>query len=428
MAAENQASYFFFGNYSSRPSKNFRSVYEDIPALCDFEPSNSPLIYIVKALGLAGLSCHTETSGMEVAARAWYDKALQKINSSLRDRELVKGDQTLLVVLLFGLYEVCITPSTLQRPEADPDQTNTCNTPRSMKYWLNHVNGAAALLALRGEEQLDSEFGRTLFIHTRTQIVSACYQTRSSIPAIVVQLSQKCHDRNADPVESLIPIIFQFCNIRAEILFHPPTTQSESTTRATVTGYKSIAQALADWQDRIPVGFLPLTVSVGQASFDILSEHYNVYEDIWTAGIANNYRATSILVHEALISQLHFLRDYYAHSLDEVLELEDQILHSRNILLSLIDTVCASVPCLLRSNFAAAGVGLIWALYVSAQISPGVAPLQDATRRWIIGRLENIGAAMGVCQATMLAGFLRKRVEVMEVLKDEWAEGGGEGG
>jgi hypothetical protein len=45
---------------------------------------------------------------MEVAASAWYDKALHKINSSLRDRELVKVDQTLLVVLLLGLYEVCI--------------------------------------------------------------------------------------------------------------------------------------------------------------------------------------------------------------------------------------------------------------------------------------------------------------------------------
>jgi hypothetical protein len=55
---------------------------------------------------------------MEVAASAWYDKALHKINSSLRDRELVKVDQTLLVVLLLGLYEVCIILRTLQRPEA----------------------------------------------------------------------------------------------------------------------------------------------------------------------------------------------------------------------------------------------------------------------------------------------------------------------
>jgi hypothetical protein len=287
-----------------------------------------------------------------------------------------------------------------------------------MKSWLNHTKGATALLDLRGEEQLDSEFGRTLFIQARTQIISGCYQTRSPIPDIVVQLSQKCHDRSASPLEDLNLIVFQFCNIRAGTPFHPPTTQSESTTRATIARCTSIAQALADWHDGLPAAFLPSTVSAGSASSDILSEHYDIYEDIWTAGIANNYRANSILVHEALINQLDFLRNRYPYDLNEVLELEDQISHSRSTILSLIDAVCASVPSLLQSNFAAAGVGLLWTLYVSAQISPRAAPLHDATRSWIIGRLEKIGAEMGVRQATTLAGLLHKKVEVTELLKD----------
>ena len=119
MSAEHQAFCFFFCNYPSQPSKNFDTVYEDIPALYCLEPSDSALLCIVTALGLAGLSHHTETSGMEVAASAWYDKVLQKINSSLRDRKLVKLDQTLLVVLLLGLYEVYIIHYTLKRPEAN---------------------------------------------------------------------------------------------------------------------------------------------------------------------------------------------------------------------------------------------------------------------------------------------------------------------
>jgi hypothetical protein len=287
-----------------------------------------------------------------------------------------------------------------------------------MKSWLKHIKGATALLDLRGEEQLDSEFGRTLFIQARTQIISGCYQTRSPIPDIVVQLSKKCHDRSADLLEDLFLIVFHFCNIRAETPFHPPTTQSGSATRATISSCTSIAQALADWHDRLPAGLLPSTVSTGRTSSDILSEHCDIYEDIWTAGIANNYRATSILVHEALINQLAFLRDHYSHNLNDVLELEDQISHSRSTILSLIDAVCASVPSLLQSNLAAAGVGLLWTLYVAAQISPRAAPLHDATRSWIIGRLEKIGAEMGVRQATTLAGLLHKKVEVTELLKD----------
>ena len=287
-----------------------------------------------------------------------------------------------------------------------------------MKSWLKHIHGATALLELRGEEQLDSEFGRTLFIQARTQIISGCYQTRSSIPDIVVQLSQKCHDKSANSLEDLNLIVFQFCNIRAGAPFHPPTTQSESTTRATIARCISIAQALADWHDGLPTSFFPSKVSAGSASPDILSEHYDVYEDIWTAGIGNNYRANSILVHEALINQLDFLRDRYPYDLNEVLELEDQISHSRSTILSHIDAVCASVPNLLQSNFAAAGVGLLWPLYVSAQISPRAAPLHDGTRTWIIGRLEKIGAEMGVRQATMLAGLLHRKVEVTELLKN----------
>jgi hypothetical protein len=140
-----------------------------------------------------------------------------------------------------------------------------------------------------------------------------------------------------------------------------------------------------------------------------LSEHYDVYDDLWTTGIANNYHANRILVHEALINQLDFLQVHHPHDLNDVLELEDQISYSRATILSLIDTVCDSVPNLLQSNFAAAGVGLLWPLYLSAQISPRSAPVHDATRSWIIERLDKIGADIGVLQATMLAGLLIKR-------------------
>jgi hypothetical protein len=71
------------------------------------EASDSPLLCVVTALGLVGLSHHTQSSGMDVAASVWYEKALHKINSSLQDPEEVSLDQTLLVVLLLSLYEVC---------------------------------------------------------------------------------------------------------------------------------------------------------------------------------------------------------------------------------------------------------------------------------------------------------------------------------
>jgi hypothetical protein len=115
---ENQAVCFFFSNDPPLPSKNVVSIYKDIPTLCCSEPSDSPLLSVITALGLAGLSHHTEGSGMKLAAGGWYNKALNKINYNLQYQELAKLDQTLLVVLLLGLYEVCITLCPLYQPKA----------------------------------------------------------------------------------------------------------------------------------------------------------------------------------------------------------------------------------------------------------------------------------------------------------------------
>ena len=288
-----------------------------------------------------------------------------------------------------------------------------------MKTWLKHVRGATALLDLRGEEQLDSGIGRALFIQTRTHIIAGCYQTKSPIPDVLTKLTQKSRNRSANLLDDLTLIVFQFCNVRAVSPFHPLKTQSEATTRAIIAGYTSIGQALTNWEDGLPSSFLSLTLPVSRASSDVLSEQYEVYEDIWTAGIINNYRANSILVHEALISQLSFLRDRYYHNLNEVLDLEDGISQSRRRILSLIESICASVPYLLHTSCAVAGIGLLVPLYVSAQISPQDAPMSHVTRGWMIGRLEKIGREMGVTQATMLAGLLRQQVEVTDLLKGE---------
>ncbi|KAF2806210.1 uncharacterized protein BDZ99DRAFT_573794 [Mytilinidion resinicola] len=409
ISAETQASCFFFSNYPSKSSKTYKTMYEYIPALYCTESSDSPLVCIVTALGLAGLSYHTDTSGLGTAATAWYDRALRKTNYNLRHGELAKMDQTLLVVLLLGLYE-----------------TNTCRNPsyRSIESALTHVKGATALLDLRGENQLDSEFGRALFTQARTQIITGCYQTKTSVPDVVVRLSlsQRCYyDRIIDPMGDIILSVSNFCNTKAEIPFNPPEYQSESITRATIARYTSITKAFANWDQSLADGFLPSIVTVPKATPDVLSDHYHVYSDIWIAGFTNNYRANSILVHEALISQLCFLQSRYAHDVNEILELEDQISHSRTIIFSDIEAVCASVPGLLQTKSAAAGVGLLWILYLSAQVSPGIVPVPEKTRCWIIGRLEKIGAEMGVRQASTLAALLRKELHLWTVLEVDQA-------
>ncbi|KAF2677626.1 hypothetical protein K458DRAFT_491691 [Lentithecium fluviatile CBS 122367] len=401
LSLEHQAFCFFYSNYISRPSKKAVTVYESVPALYLASPNDSALLYVITALGLAGLSHHTETYGMETAAEVWYNKALHEVHRNLRDLALAKEDLTLLVVLLLGLYE-----------------TNTCRTPRSMKSWLRHTRGATVLLELRGETQLDTEFGRTLFAHSRAQIIAGCIQTRTPLPEIVIHLSQKCRDSNTNPLEDIVPLSFHFCYLRSKFPFIPVNDQSEPRTRAIIAQYSAVSHQMRDWHCSLPSGFAPAKIFSVKSSSSVLSEYYHVYDDAWTAGAVNNSSASYILVNEALIVQLSFLRDHYAHDPTEFVQLNDKISKARDIIIYQIEAVCASVPDLLQSNMAVAGVGLLWALYVSAQISPRTASVQDTTRRWITGRLEKIGAELGVCQATTLAGLLREEVEVTQLLDD----------
>jgi hypothetical protein len=295
-----------------------------------------------------------------------------------------------------------------------------------MKSWIRHIRGATALLDLRGEKQLDTEFGRTLFVSTRTQIIAGCIQTFTPIPDIVVRLSQKCRVSKNNPLEEVIPLIFRFCNLRSTTPFNPTENQSESRTRAIVAKYNSVSEALLDWHCTLPFKFLPTKEPSNISDPAVLSEYYHVWDDIWTAGVINNCSINTVLVNESLIVQLTYLRDNYVHDLEELLELDNRILKARTTIIYLVEAVCASVPYLLRSNLAVCGVGLLWALYVSAQISSRAAPIHTRTRKWIVGRLEKIGVEMGVRQATTLAGFLHGGIEITQLLKDGVDNGEGE--
>jgi hypothetical protein len=310
-------------------------------------------------------------------------------------------------------------------------QTTTCRSPRSMASWLEHIRGATALLELRGEDQLHSEFGRTLFVQTRAYIIAGCLQTRTVVPEVVDRLSEKGEEverslarqkSSTRLLGDMFYLVSRFSRLRTQKKFDPEPSQSELITRTLIAEYSTLAGQMSEWHQRLPTNFMPAGMRSGDPSTTMLSEHDYVYDDIWTAGVANNCSTTHILVNEALIVQLIHLRDHFFHNVIEHAELDVRISQARSTVTRLIDAVCASVPHLLQSDMAIAGVGLIWALYVAAQISPQAVPLDTSTRGWINGSLERIGKEMGVKQATTLARMLREGVEIEEMLASETAE------
>jgi hypothetical protein len=106
-SVEEQAICFFFGIYATLPSTNRRqSFYAHLPKVYNERADNNILKCIVLAIGLGGLSHQRKDSELLLAAEAAYNRTLHWTNHALCHPDTASSDQTLISVMLLGLYEV----------------------------------------------------------------------------------------------------------------------------------------------------------------------------------------------------------------------------------------------------------------------------------------------------------------------------------
>ncbi|TAQ91109.1 hypothetical protein B7494_g534 [Chlorociboria aeruginascens] len=391
-SAEEQATSFFFRNYvlDDKATKHFEYLLD----VYSNEIIGNALSETIMALGMAGLSNFWRDPKIMVNAQCKYNSALRLISSRLRDIEEAKADQTLISVMLLGLYE-----------------TNTCNGPQSMKSWTQHISGAASLLNLRGKQQLRTPVGHSLFLHLRSQLLVNCLQRRVPVPDSISQWSEiAIEHETADEVVStrLSQITIQLCNLRGTMdSFH-----DYSDPEHIILSLYDIDIKFAEWVERCPSSFLYQTVTLDARSEGVFSDHYHVYSNSWFATIWNHYRSVRILTNELILSQLNYLRtvrpDMSELELQSPVFMENQLLASTSLLIQLSHDICASVPYILgyspnqgahepspHSMRAVSGNLLLWPLYCAA-CTPIVS---DMMCNWVAGRLKIISKIMGIRQA-----------------------------
>ena len=120
-SAEDQATCFFFRNYVLEEQKFHNGNFQYLSDLYACEEIGESLAETVACLGLVGLANFWKASNIMKNARSKYNSALRLVSSRLRNMEEAKTDQTLVAVMLLGLYE-----------------TNTCNSVQSMDSWTQH--------------------------------------------------------------------------------------------------------------------------------------------------------------------------------------------------------------------------------------------------------------------------------------------------
>ena len=146
------------------------------PQISDYASDiiDDTLIASIKALGLASFGNFARSSGIRRQANIRYLESVQLTNKALRDRHLVKKDSTLLAVLLLSQYE------------------SVCgDTENSIKDWANHVNGAAALVKLRGLKQLETRAGLRMFVHAMVNAMIAYTQEDKELPDWMLELREE---------------------------------------------------------------------------------------------------------------------------------------------------------------------------------------------------------------------------------------------
>ena len=165
------AALFFFHDYVLLETRQPLNLFDMLPGIYQTSSPGSPLADIITALGLVCLSNTKGTPEALIPARARYGAALHSINASIRDPGAASADETLMAVLLLGLYE-----------------DNTA-TPGSLEQWSKHMNGALALLDVRGSKQLKTRVGRQLITNLRTSVFANCLLKHTSVPACIMQWS-----------------------------------------------------------------------------------------------------------------------------------------------------------------------------------------------------------------------------------------------
>ncbi|KAK4672141.1 hypothetical protein QC763_100360 [Podospora pseudopauciseta] len=373
---------FFFAKYVFHQDPfSTSSGYQDwlATAYCHHDGRFTPLRAAVEAAGLAGLSNINPSPQLTVQSRQQYRHALTAVKEALSNPSQAADDATLMAVILLGLYEM-INFDTWDRYHS----------------WTTHIQGATALLDLRGQEQFTRERGGQLYVQIRPQILLACMKQRVAVPPALVTatynfqssgIREQLHQRETRNPASICEISFRVVNLRAAVK-HGALSQE-----AILQSALDIDADLKTWREGLPFSWEYCT-SDDSTGFNGKRHQYG---SLSMAKVWNNWRTLCILVGRIVVQNKVCAVERKATTLRWIHEL--------------MADVCISASSFGEDGFA---LSLVQPLHIIAIQS--LAPLD--TRKFAIEKLRSIGVLTGVRIAVLLANDIARR------LKEQPFEGG----
>ncbi|TVY37360.1 hypothetical protein LOCC1_G006334 [Lachnellula occidentalis] len=359
--------------------------FELLGTLCSQTYADDHLLASMSAVGLASLSNTLHTPELLLESRKDYVNALRLTNAALRSPTEVTKDSTLFSVMILSIYE-----------------TVTGTNEHSIDAWTAHVNGAAALVKLRGLEQFKTDAGQRMFLQVLAYIMLSCIQRTIPMPAHMIELrntAAKYMDTRKTAWRSA-GVIIDFTTFRAGI------RESKIVgPRNLVNGALEIDRRFADVFSVVPKEYKYETVYTDENPHLVWNGMYHIYSEYWSAQVWNGTRTCRILLGETIRDQL--IAD--SKSLEPSFSPEEKEVIMRDSIVVSMQCqrdVLASVPQHTSAqDSGSSGNFILWPLYLV-----GVMDLAtDAVRAWVSRRLCDIGHMSGINQATLLGQFIANR-------------------
>ncbi|KAL3418076.1 hypothetical protein PVAG01_09791 [Phlyctema vagabunda] len=399
------------------------------------------LLASMKAVGLAGFAHDYKAHSLMVNARQQYIKAIQLTNAALRHPREVKKDSVLMSIMILGIFET----------------VTGCNQ-KSIQAWQDHIHGAAAVVKLRGRDQLLTPAGRRLFIQTTSSLILSCIQRQMPVPKHITDLAEQAGVAagiQGDAAWKVLTTMIDFAQFRSDL-----KTQKLTDTMTIFKKAMEIDGAFLSICKSPPKGWEFQTIYTDKDPDIIFNGYYHIYYDVWVAQNWNSIRTVRILLNEkmreilldgfrAVPPQFTSLEHtaQFQLSTDTIYILQAEILASVPQHLGYISTVekprlafdpTRSInppsiekafstlqhvwsagneetssrqnnnPHSLPAIRASAGIFLMWPLWFAGIIDVATEEVRD----FVIRNLKLIGTKMGVQQANMLADLVKGRQEI----------------
>lgn len=190
-----QARDAFFASYVATKCWDFLKPY--------YQPTDSPehLTKAIEAVSLAYLWHQVYSDAALATARERYILALRMTNKILKSPKEQTKNTTLMASLLLDLFEK-IT------------DTETRNN-----SWTSHVNGALALVRLRGLDQFQDDSDFNMLVRLYRHYIVGCVASDSPVPdnlnAIEAYIGKRLSVK--DPMLRLSNLMVQYANLRSKV-------------------------------------------------------------------------------------------------------------------------------------------------------------------------------------------------------------------